>query len=240
MVPWMRATLRFGLVVMTTTLTVLLLLSRASQILTDVQLPAQVDLTPFMLLALGACWLLSLLFHEVGHLLAARLLGLDARLVVIWHLVFPSLAVQVYSYPQWTRPKRIAVAAAGPLADLVLLFSSGTILTSLSCGALVFACRLSSFVVVLSICRFVSHLMISLRTDLYYLIEAALGVPELASTSRLWWKMALLRLVGKRWGPPNGLSPHKTKVCIIYGSLAFLTNSMAALCAVWLLARTNL
>lgn len=133
-----------------------------------------------------------ILVHELFHLLAARRVGVPARIRVgqrMYFVVFETVMDGLVAVP---RRQRYLPMLAGMLADLLLVCLL-TVLAALSGGSgpVAGVCLALAFSTLI---RFALEFLLFLRTDVYYLICTLTGTIDLHTTSNqiianLWWRL---------------------------------------------------
>jgi hypothetical protein len=136
--------------------------------------------------------------HESFHVLAGRRLGLPSRLGVsrrLYFLVFETTLVGLRGVP---KAKRYLPFAAGMLADVVVFcaLTVGAALTVRS-GIVPWHGQLALGMAYLTMVRFAWQFYFFLRTDLYYLIAAALGCHDLHEAAKGLLRNRIARLRGR-------------------------------------------
>jgi hypothetical protein len=161
-----------------------------------------------------------LMLHECFHLLAARRLGVRARIRVSRRLYFVAFETVMDGLVLVPRRRRYLPLLAGMLADL-LVVSALTVLARLTLGpdghpsaagavalALAFATLL----------RFGMQFLLFLRTDLYHLVSTVCGCLDLHGTASAMVRNALWRRLGRpgRMTDPGGWHPNDVRVARWY------------------------
>ncbi|MGQ0481582.1 MAG: hypothetical protein ACT4O0_11230 [Pseudonocardia sp.] len=148
-----------------------------------------------------------ILLHEVFHLLAARRLGVRARIRLGQRLYFVVFETVMDGLVMVPRAKRYLPILAGMLADLlvvcgltVLAFSTARPDGSVS--VLGGVCLGLAFTTVL---RFVFEFLLFLRTDVYYLVATVCGCVDLHSSSGDLLRNVVRRYLGR---PTRPYDPH--------------------------------
>lgn len=140
-----------------------------------------------------------ILIHELFHLLAARRLGVHARIRMGHRLYFVVFETVMDGLVMVPRRQRYLPILAGMLADLLLASgltlaaaatnptAGGTSLVSGICLALAFT----------TLIRFALEFLLFMRTDIYYLIATATGCVDLDGTTRGLLRNAFWRRAGR-------------------------------------------
>ncbi len=141
-----------------------------------------------------------ILVHELFHLLAARRVGVPARIRVgqrMYFVVFETVMDGLVAVP---RRQRYLPMLAGMLADLLLVCLL-TVLAALSGGSgpVAGVCLALAFSTLI---RFALEFLLFLRTDVYYLICTLTGTIDLHTTSN---QIIANRVVAA--APPRGPDP---------------------------------
>jgi hypothetical protein len=141
-------------------------------------------------------WLLTI-YHEFGHLVAARAAGLGARFTLsrrFWFVVFETDLSALWSC---SRLQRLQAFLAGMAFDSVLLGICLALRLGWVSGWIEFppeVFRILGLVVVLQVFSFGWQLFVVLRTDLYAVLTTYLGCSNLYRVKNLHLKRLLLRL----------------------------------------------
>jgi len=137
-----------------------------------------------------------ILIHEVCHVLAARRLGVAARIRVSHRMYFVVFETVMDGLVVVPRNKRYLPMLSGMLADLVIVCALTLVAAAAStpggpaspvtgvCLALAFS----------TLIRFALEFLLFLRTDIYYLICTVTGTIDLHTTSsemvaNWWWRL---------------------------------------------------
>jgi putative peptide zinc metalloprotease protein len=175
------------------------------------------------------------LLHEGAHALAVRRWGGDVRQAgVTLMLGMPVPWVDASASSAFERGPRLVVGAAGMMVELALAAAALPLWLALPDGL----ARETAFVTL--VITGVSTLLFNAnplqRLDGYYIACDALGLPNLATRSRLWWldqlRRRLLRLPGVE---PMPVAPGETPWLAAYAPLAWGCSLLIAGAAVlWL------
>ncbi|HLJ88491.1 MAG TPA: hypothetical protein VKZ53_16850 [Candidatus Angelobacter sp.] len=139
----------------------------------------------------------SIFLHELGHLVAARALGINSRLGLsnrLWYLVAETDLTGLWSVP---KNQRYLPLVAGVLVDLVLasvlvlfLFFSGQSIVTLP----IIAQRLVRALVVTCLLRIAWQFFFYIRTDFYYVIANFFGCKNLLGDTTGFIRNQLARI----------------------------------------------
>lgn len=146
-------------------------------------------LTPFALLVVLATLPLAL-FHEFFHAIVARIFSVPtiyAAVVLLPYRILPSMFVRVGPTLKYLKTRqKIAIAMAGPFADILMLGLISTVLlkASLQPGAQ----TALSWLFILQVLRTVINLSPATKSDVADTFEIALNFPELRQRSLARWK----------------------------------------------------
>jgi len=154
-------------------------------------------------LALVALLLLTVFLHEMAHLVAARALGVPARLGVshrLWFLVVETDMTGLWGLP---REQRNLPILAGPLADATM--ASGILLVLSARQAMGWhwpaeVLQLAQALVFLLILRLVWQLFFFMRTDFYYLVANVSRCKNLMQDTRTYFRHLWARFRGRAPG----------------------------------------
>jgi hypothetical protein len=137
-----------------------------------------------------------ILVHEVFHVLAARRLGVTARIRVSHRMYFVVFETAMDGLVLVPRRKRYLPMLAGMLADLLIVSALTVVAAVASRGhgepsLLAGVCLALAFS---TLVRFALEFLLFLRTDLYYLICNVTGTVDLHTTSsemmaNRWWRL---------------------------------------------------
>ncbi len=137
-----------------------------------------------------------ILLHEVCHVLAARRLGVPARIRVSHRMYFVVFETVMDGLVMVPRRRRYLPMLAGMLCDLlvvcVLTLVAGVAGTPSAVAGVCLALAFSTVV------RFALEFLLFLRTDVYYLICTVVGTVDLHTTSSeiladAWWRLVRRR-----------------------------------------------
>ncbi|GIP34115.1 hypothetical protein [Paenibacillus sp. J2TS4] len=169
-------------------------------------------ITDWMLVNSGVWLVMSLLvvlFHELGHFLAVRAEGLSSRLGIghrLFLVVFETDMNGVWRLPA---NRRYVPYLGGICFDIVLLFTA-LMIRMLAGDTLVWLSGVAGMVVFYIFITLIYQCLFFMKTDLYYVIENALGTYNLMENSR-----SLLSRQLSRAGLGN-LPGFKAKESIVY------------------------
>ncbi|MEW5569141.1 PqqD family protein [Rossellomorea marisflavi] len=141
----------------------------------DILVFNQIGLSIFTIVLLT--WTLTII-HEVGHFLAAYKIDIPVKFnlsIRMYWLVAEADISGLWSVP---RNKRYVPFLAGMAFDSLVLFIS--VILKIAVPLLE---NIASLLVLLITIRFISHFMVFLRTDVYYVIMNSLNVRSLHTTS---------------------------------------------------------
>ncbi|VXB24833.1 conserved membrane hypothetical protein [Bacillus sp. 349Y] len=141
----------------------------------DILVFNQIGLSIFTIVLLT--WALTII-HEVGHFLAAYKIDIPVKFnlsIRMYWLVAEADISGLWSVP---RNKRYVPFLAGMAFDSLVLFIS--VILKIAVPLLE---NIASLLVLLITIRFISHFMVFLRTDVYYVIMNSLNVRSLHTTS---------------------------------------------------------
>jgi putative peptide zinc metalloprotease protein len=144
--------------------------------------------------------LFAIFLHEMAHLVAARALGVPARLGIgnrLWYLVAETDMTGIWSVP---RRRRYLPILAGPIVDMVsasmllvfLYFQSKGLIHLPETGLLLGRALLLRYVLSL-----VWQLYFFVQTDFYYLIANAFGCKNLMKDTETFLRNLAARMVGR-------------------------------------------
>lgn len=177
-----------------------------------------------------AAWAIGL-WHELAHaasavIRGARVGGIGVALVGGWRPVF---FVDLPDFLLLPRQGRVAVAAAGPLAD-ALLASVAMVVARLVPAA----ARPALAVAAVALARFVWNMLPAMRTDGAYLVAEAAGIPDLERRARCaagaWFSQVLGRSGRDRTRATGaGLSRHDGLTVVLYGFFSMGLEAAAML-----------
>jgi hypothetical protein len=174
-----------------------------------------------------------ILIHEIFHVLAARRLGVAARIGISHRMYFVVFETVMDGLVVVPREKRYLPMLAGMLADLLIVCAL-TVVAALAstpdgppslvagvCLALAFS----------TLIRFALEFLLFLRTDVYYLICTLTGTIDLHTTSTEIVANRLWRLVGRkdRLRDPARWHPNDVRVSRWYTPLHVLGYAFAIL-----------
>ncbi len=175
------------------------------------------------LLTLMLLGLLTTLFHELGHLIAARAEGVSCRFGVsnqLWFLVWETDMTGVWALP---RRRRYLPILGGPLIDVGSAAALLLVCFTEVRGWLALAPPWSATVrglLFIYLMRLVWQCYFFLRTDFYYAAANALGCTNLMQDTRDWLAAWAGRLVGRRpFEPLAHLSARERSVVQLYSGL---------------------
>lgn len=182
-------------------------------------------------LSLMAIGCLAVFVHEMGHLLAARALGLSSRLSIghrLWILVAETDLTGLWSVP---KGKRYLPILAGPIVDLV------------SASALIFilygqaadwihlgpaASRLLPAVLFGYMVRLLWQFFFFVRTDVYYLITTFFDCKNLMKDTEMFLRRQTARLFPKiRYADQHGIPEAEMRVIRAYSLVWLLGRALA-------------
>lgn len=155
--------------------------------------------------------------HEIGHGVMAKRMGcrvpaMGVALIVMWPVLWTDTTD---AWRLTDRHKRLAIDAAGMLAELTLAVAASLAWSVLPDGALrTGAFLLSSSTWILTLAVNLNPLM---RFDGYFLLSDWLDVPNLQEQGLAmgrWWLRERLFALGDP--PPERLPPHLHRVLIVY------------------------
>ena len=188
--------------------------------------------TALMIFALMMLGLLTTLFHELGHVLAARARGVSTRFGIsnrLWFVVWETDMTGVWALP---RRQRYLPILAGPLVDLV----SASVVTLLAWSAergwlelsprtlLIFRALLLIYLM-----RLLWQAYFFVRTDYYYAITNALRCRSLMTDTEAFLRERWSRLRGRATGDAlEHLRPGERRAVRAY-SFVWLFGRLVAL-----------
>jgi hypothetical protein len=180
--------------------------------------------TPFLILVLTLA-LVHVVFHELGHMLAAARHGIKSKYGIgnrLWMIVAESDLTGILTLP---RPQRYFPMLAGLMAD-VLWVSLLTILAKvlLARGSIPFAVQLVQALILDIIISMRWQLDIFVKTDIYFVICNYFRHPDLDRDARIYLGKLLYRLTLGRYGTASSES-HQS------------LNAVRAFSAIWLAGR---
>lgn len=153
--------------------------------------------TPKILTVIGFSFV-TLFFHEMSHLLAARAAGVKSRLGIgnrLWMLVAETDLTGLWAVP---KRRRYLPLLAGPLTDLATAAAILLCLEAQSRGWLglpPLAVELLRAVFFAYVLQLVWQLFFFLRTDLYYVIATSFDCKNLLGDTETFLKNLLARIV---------------------------------------------
>lgn len=190
--------------------------------------------TTLMLLALTALDWVTLSLHEMTHLIAARAVGVSARMGLshrLWILVAETDITGVWSVP---RHQRYLPFLAGPLLDAVSASVLILVLFSESYGWVMIhpiMFQLGRALLFTYLLRLVWQSFFFLKTDLYYVFSTYFGCRNLMSDTKVFlrnqtkWFMRSKRMVDQSHIPAVEMR------VIRYYALLWVVGRFAALCS---------
>jgi len=161
-------------------------------------------------------------FHEFGHAYTTKRFGLRvSSMGLMWMMIFPFFYTDTTeSWKLESRKKRIAIGAAGVLAEMQLAVLATLLWTVLPDGALRYACfylATAAWIATLAI-----NLSPFLRWDGYWVLSDLVGIQnmrERANNITKWWFGRMI--MGFNDPNPVILPEKKVKFCIVFSILAW-------------------
>jgi len=129
----------------------------------------------------------TVIIHEMGHLMAAKSRGVNARLGFgnrMWVIVAETDLTGIWSIP---KNQRYLPLLGGPLMDVLILSMLGFVMTALHHGALTFPAQVTQFVraMFLFLCfRLIWQMYFFVRTDFYYVFTTFFECKNLMMDTR--------------------------------------------------------
>lgn len=196
-------------------------------------------LTPANLPVLMAAVIGVKLLHELGHGLTCRHFGGECHeLGILCVGLMPLLYCDVSdSWLQQDRRKRMAVAAAGILTELILASVCGILWTFSRVGFLHTFCL--NVMIVCSINTLLVNGNPLLKFDGYFVLSDLVGIPNLAAESRVIAAGVFDRIV---LGRPFTIRSHRSlgiqSLMAIYGTFSWAYRSIMLVGLLWLMHQT--
>lgn len=161
-------------------------------------------------------------FHEFGHAYTCKRFGLKvANMGMMWMMIFPFFYTDTTeSWKLESRKKRIAIGAAGVMAEMQLAIIATLLWTVLPDSALRYACfylATAAWVATLAI-----NLSPFLRWDGYWVLSDIVGIQNMrdrASKVTAWWFGQMI--MGFDDPNPVILPERKISFCIVFSILAW-------------------
>ncbi len=205
--------------------------------------PADLFVAPTYATTMILVWLVSAVTvakHELAHLVAAKLLGLEAGLAISHRMFFPVLQTDLTDLWLADKRQRYLAYAAGMASDVVLAGAVVAVLWLHDRGVLPLpdlAHRAGKLTVLIAGAGVLWQFNFFLRTDVYYMIANLCDCKNLAGDTTAYLKSQLRRLL-KGAGPRAlvGVTDRELRVIRVY-SVFFLvgTASLVLLGAAYLL-----
>jgi hypothetical protein len=190
------------------------------------------DHTTARLLTVAALTYSIVFLHELGHVAAARALGVSSRLGIshrLWVLVAEADLTGLWSVP---RRQRYLPFLAGPLVDLLVASVLVLLLASHRHGGLPLPDSLVELVAAMIFVELMAlgwQCFFFVRTDFYYVIATALGCKNLLGDTVVWLRNLLARWIS--WLEPvdqSSLPTKELRAVRVYASI-WLLGRIAAL-----------
>ena len=173
---------------------------------------------------------IGIAWHESFHVLAARRLGVPARLSIgrrLYFLVFQTTLTGLMGVP---RGKRVLPFCAGLLADS--LFGSALLAVAWTChghGGVASAFGAAAVTALyLTVLRMAWQFLVFMETDLYYVLVHLLRVPDLHSLSRTYLRNRWWRLVRRpeRMTDQSGLGAREQAIVRRYAPVVLICGTV--------------
>ncbi len=200
----------------------------------DLYFPDHRTLTWTLLIGLSYGGLFA---HELGHLIAARALGINSRMGIshrLWYLVVETDLTGLWSQP---KRRRYLPLLAGVITDVVsgsltllLLFAHAQRWLVLP----ILLERLARAMAFTYLMRILWQCFLFVRTDFYYVIAAAFNCRSLLGDTQDFLRNVLSRILP--WVRPvdqSGIPARERKVIQVY-SLVWVLGRIGAVCLLWM------
>ena len=183
-----------------------------------------------LLLVVVLSQVVGIAWHESFHVLAARRLGVPARLSIgrrLYFLVFQTTLTGLMGVP---RGKRVLPFCAGLLADS--LFGSALLAVAWTChgrGGVASAFGAAAVTALyLTVLRMAWQFLVYMETDLYYVLVHLLRVPDLHSLSRTYLRNRWWRLVRRpeRMTDQSGLGAREQAIVRRYAPVVLICGTV--------------
>ena len=188
---------------------------------------------PWLLVFVVATGWISVLFHEAGHVIAAKSLGIDSVIQFGSRAFFTVTQTAVTSL--WSLPssQRYRVYLAGIVVDILqisICVMGMMLLTAIGVAPDDTGYRLLKIMIFLQSIRILTQFLVFLRTDLYYVIADLFDCKNLYSEAVTFLKTLGARQVGRGQTPAHSLFlPHyslKQRTVIVAYSTVLIAGWM--------------